>query len=176
MKPGQLVSRLLTESAIRAVLREEAHVLEVAAGPAAHVGECIPDVARQAVDHLGSPALRVLPRQDFAPDAAVELPQFGVDRQHRALAHVGNLGLQGSEPVGIAHRQCLWQRVLVESFFIAVDSGGTPIPSFVWLDAATAGFSRAVRGGSNGWITSTLARQSPAWPTPPSPSGTSSPH
>ena len=57
VEPRQLVSGLLTKLAVRAMLGKKPHVLEVAGRPAAHVRKRVLQVARQAVDHLGAPAL-----------------------------------------------------------------------------------------------------------------------
>jgi hypothetical protein len=102
VEPRQLVSRLLTKLAVRAMLGEKPHVLEVARRPAAHVRKGVLEVSGQAVDDLGAPALPLLALQDVASDAAVELHQLGIDRQRRALPGLGNLALELGQPVGVA--------------------------------------------------------------------------
>ena len=104
VEPRQLVSRLLTKSAVRAMQGEEPHVLEVARRPAAHVREGGLQVARQAVDHLRAPAQGLLALQDVVPDATVELHQLGIDSQCRALPRMGDLTLEPGQPFGIALR------------------------------------------------------------------------
>ena len=104
MEPRQWVSSLLTKLAIGAMLGKKPHVFEVAGRPAAHVRKGIFQVARQPVNHLGTPALGALPLQDVAPDEPIQLHQLGIDGQRRALPGISNLALELGQPVGIAFR------------------------------------------------------------------------
>ena len=54
------------------------------------------------VDDLGAPALGLLALHYVPPDAAVQLHQFGIDGQRRALPGLGDLALELGQPVGVA--------------------------------------------------------------------------
>jgi len=56
----------------------------------------------QPLDHLRSPALRGLPRQNVAPDLPVQQDQLAVHRQRRALQGAVIMGSQVAQPVGVA--------------------------------------------------------------------------
>ena len=103
--PWQLVSRLLTELAVRAMLGKKPRVFEATGRPAAHVGKGILQVTGQPVDDHGAPTLGLLVLQDALPDTAVELHKLGIDRQRRALPGLGNLAFELGQPVGVPFGQ-----------------------------------------------------------------------
>lgn len=60
-------------------LGEGAHVLEI--GPPRHIRELASEVARETVDHLRIPAVRILPGEDLAPNLPIEAQKFTSDRE-----------------------------------------------------------------------------------------------
>ena len=56
VEPGQLVSRLLTNSQVGIGLGEKPHVFQIRSGKPFHVRECLAEVREQALDDIGSPA------------------------------------------------------------------------------------------------------------------------
>ncbi len=72
MGPGNLCKRLLHNCSVGPRGRKSAHVLEVARREATHVGVRFAEVRCQAVDHLRSPPLVLLAREDHAPDVPVQ--------------------------------------------------------------------------------------------------------
>lgn len=57
---------------------------------------------RQPTDHLGTPTLFDLPRQNVAAELPVQAHQFLVDRQRRTLLGGVDAALQVSQPAGVA--------------------------------------------------------------------------
>jgi hypothetical protein len=66
-------------------LGEGAHVLEVARRKAVDVRERTVQVTRQPIDHLGTPTLGRLTRQDVSAYLPVQQHQFALHPQHRPL-------------------------------------------------------------------------------------------
>ena len=106
MEPGQLGSRLLPKLAVRAMLGEEGHILEVAAGEAAYLGEGVFQVQGQAFDDFRAPTFGFLSLLNFDTDPEVQLYQLGIDGQRRPLPGLSDVAFKLSQPVGVALRQC----------------------------------------------------------------------
>jgi hypothetical protein len=67
------------------LLGKTAHVQQVAARKALHVGERRRQVFGKLVNNFGTPALCLLPLQNVAADVPVQQNQFAVDGQRGAL-------------------------------------------------------------------------------------------
>ena len=112
MKPRQLVSRLLTNLDVRAVLGKIAHIFEVADGKPPHVGKVGFQVGGKALDDLVPPCVRLLVTENFEADVVIEADEFRIDRQRRAQTHTAYLPLQRVKPHSVIHGWVLfnWNR------------------------------------------------------------------
>jgi hypothetical protein len=83
MAPRQKCHTLWHYLRVRPCLPQRAHVLEVAWAEALHPGKARLQVAAEPVDHLGSPALGPLAKENLGADRPVEENQLAGDRQAR---------------------------------------------------------------------------------------------
>jgi hypothetical protein len=70
--PGQLCKRCLHDFANGPRRSERVHVLQVSGGQPAHVGESLPQIVGEPVDHLRSPPLLFLSGMNNVADMPVE--------------------------------------------------------------------------------------------------------
>jgi hypothetical protein len=103
--PGQLSNSLLDNLRIRPRLRKGAHVEQVDPGEALHLGKGITQIHREALDHLGSPALAPLALEDVAADLPVEQHQLAADAAGRPLLRLVDAGFQLCEPGAVIRRE-----------------------------------------------------------------------
>jgi len=80
MEPRQLCKHLLHKFRIRPRLGKSAHVFEIARRKPLHLREGRAQVMHQPLDHLGTPDLLGLLRQNIAPNLPVQQHQLTVDR------------------------------------------------------------------------------------------------
>ncbi len=120
VEPGQLVSRLLTKSwarclghglsrllcnrGNRTVLREEAHVFDIAGGESFDIWEGGFEVSGDSGNDFRPPSLLGLALQNVTPDAVVEAHDLGIHGQRGATAGRLNAGFDLRKPNRIVGR------------------------------------------------------------------------
>jgi hypothetical protein len=119
---------LLHDTRIRPGFGHGAHVLEAAGREALHLGEGLPQIARESIDDLAAPAELGLSRQEVAADAPVEEHQLAVGLQRCAVPRLDDAGLQRFEERVVRGvggdrrpREGLRERVVVEADVLAVE-------------------------------------------------------
>ena len=103
MEPRQLVSRLLTNLEIRAMLGKIAHVFKIADRKPPHIGKVGFEIPGKAFDDLVAPCMCLLLPEDFKTYMVIEADEFGIDGKRRAQTHGTYLRLQRVEPHGIIY-------------------------------------------------------------------------
>ena len=98
MAPGQLSNSLLDDYGIGPGFGEGAHVEQVGAGKAFHLGKGGAEVAGKALDDFGSPALLGLPGEDVFSKLLVERDELTIDRERGPLLRLMDAGLELREP------------------------------------------------------------------------------
>ena len=100
--PRDLCNDLLHNFLVWPGLREAPHVLEVAAGEPLAVGELLPEVGGELVDHLRPPREPVLPLEDVPADRPVEEDELAVHGERCLNAGSTHPVLQVSKEVFVA--------------------------------------------------------------------------
>ena len=99
-----LSNSLLDNFRIGPGLGESAHVHQVGTRKPLHLGERRAQVMRQPFNHLRTPPLQRLLRQNVAPHLPIQQYQLAIHRQRSALLGGVDAGFQTNEPVGVARR------------------------------------------------------------------------
>ena len=118
--PGQLCSSLLHKFSIGVGLGEAPHIFEVSRREPFHFRKLSPQVRRQAINHLGAPALARLAGEDVSPNRPVELHELAIDRDHGREARRSDPRLQIRKQDGVVDRNgvAMWSRCIVARFRI----------------------------------------------------------
>lgn len=95
---GQLSNSLLDDCGFGPGFGEGAHVKQIGAGKAFHLGKSGAEVAGEAFNDFGTPALLGLTGEDVFSKLPVECDELAIDRERGTLLCLLNVGLEVRQP------------------------------------------------------------------------------